>query len=61
MKSINSKPFWKSRTMWLGMATLGLSILEFTKTLDLPVGVYGLIGIGIIVLRYFTSKPVTLN
>lgn len=60
MKNIASKPIWHSKTFWLGLATLALSILDFTQTLELPKGVYGIIGISIIVLRYFTSKPVTI-
>jgi len=61
MKNIASKPIWKSRTMWLGLATLVLSILEFTKTLNMGSGTIAVIGILIIILRYFTSKPVTIN
>lgn len=63
---VPSKKLWESKTVWLGIATILLSILEGVVDLvDLSGTQYawatGVIGALIILLRYVTKQPVTVS
>jgi len=52
------KPFYLSKTVWLGVAVAVLAGLEQAQTLELPTWAIGLIGAAIVFLRSVTSKGI---
>lgn len=63
MAKQNSKPIWKSKTMWFNVITLTLGILEVINGVYLVDTQQLLLinGVGNLLLRYVTNTAVTLK
>jgi hypothetical protein len=61
IEQIASKPIWKSKTMWLGLATTCLAGFEFWRDNTVSPNVIAVLGILIMGLRYMTTKPLSLK
>jgi hypothetical protein len=53
-----SKPWWKSKTIWLNAAGVAIDVGTYAASLPLPLPVTAGINIANIVLRAVTSRPV---
>lgn len=63
---VNTKKFFLSKTVWLGLAALAVPFLEgVVDMIDLSEGGYEtlvyILGVLILVLRSITTKPVSLS
>jgi len=61
MKTISIKPFWKSKTMWLGFATFLISIVEYWQKNTISPNIILLLGVMIIILRFLTTQPISVS
>jgi hypothetical protein len=53
------KPFWQSKTIWLGVITALLGFLEQVQAIpDLPPPAVTCLGVLIVALRLVTGKPI---
>lgn len=50
-----SKPWWKSRTFWLNVATGGVAL---ALQQDSPEQLTQILAVANLVLRFFTSEPI---
>ena len=56
---LQAQTWWKSKTIWLGVAMVVLGVLDYVMTLDLPPEVMPVLGAVSIALRAVTSRPIT--
>lgn len=60
---VSTKSILKSKTFWLAIAAAILSLADVVDMLDLPAAesVLGILAPLLVVLRYYTSQPVTVR
>lgn len=63
----NTEKIWESRTIWVGVLTLLISIFGFLQGEEwiatypkVVAGIGTIVGIAAIVLRYLTKKPIKI-
>jgi hypothetical protein len=61
IEQIASKNVLKSKTVWLGLATMLVAGFEFWRDNTVSPNVIAVLGILIVGLRLVTTKPVSVN
>ena len=58
---MNTKPWYKSKTVWLGLATVAVGVLEYLETIALPSWGYAVVGALLVALRMVSNGAVTVK